>query len=94
VRVASAKNAPPVPPPATFNVNCGTFTGAANVNQQPGYRFQVTACDVAEPGAGKDTFRIDLTGPGGFSYSRQGTISEGNVQIQKQQDIMRLCGAG
>jgi hypothetical protein len=65
----------------TFAGNCATFTGNAKVNEQNGYRFRVNACDVATPGAGKDTFGITVTGPGGFSYSKgPAPITEGNIQ--------------
>jgi hypothetical protein len=46
-----------------FSGNCATFKGNAKVNGQPGYRFSVNACDNADPGAGKDTFEIGVTGP-------------------------------
>jgi len=66
----------------TFAGNCATFTGNAKVNGQSGYRFRANACDVANPGAGKDTFGITVTGPNGFSYSKPPTpITEGNIQM-------------
>jgi hypothetical protein len=65
----------------TFAGNCASFTGDAKVNRQAGYRFRVDACDIAEPGAGKDTFGIRVTGPGGFAYSKgPAPITEGNIQ--------------
>ncbi len=67
----------------TFSVNCASFTGNAKVNQQPGYRFRVSACDNADPGAGKDTFFISVTGPNS-SYSNRGFITSGDIQIHKQ----------
>ncbi len=67
----------------TFSVNCASFTGNAKVNRQPGYRFRVSACDNADPGAGKDTFFISVTGPN-FSYSNGGFITSGDIQIHKQ----------
>src|SRR3989454_3136486 len=70
-------------PSVTFSGNCGTFKGDAKVNQKPGYKYTVNACDNAEPGAGKDTFFISVTGPN-FSYSNGGFITEGNIQIHKQ----------
>jgi hypothetical protein len=54
------------------------------VNQQSGYRFTVTACDLGEPGAGHDFFSIDMTGPNGFTYHKEGTITDGNIQIHSQ----------
>ncbi len=70
-------------PSVTFQGDCGTFKGDAKVNQKPGYTYTVNACDNAEPGAGKDTFFISVTGPN-FSYSNGGVIKSGNIQIHKQ----------
>ncbi|HXA04910.1 MAG TPA: post-COAP-1 domain-containing protein, partial [Bryobacteraceae bacterium] len=70
-------------PSMTFSGNCATFKGDAKVNQQLGYKYTVNACDNGEPGAGKDTFFISVTGPN-FSYSNGGFITEGNIQIHKQ----------
>ena len=67
-----------------FVGSCGTFTGNAKVNGQVGYRFQVQACDVADPGAGKDFFQIRVTGPNSFSYQKGGTITSGNIQMHTQ----------
>lgn len=68
----------------TFQGTCGSFTGNAKVNQNPGYRFRVTACDNGEPGPGQDTFSITVTGPNNFSYSNSGPITDGNIQFHKQ----------
>jgi hypothetical protein len=70
-------------PSVTFSGNCGTFKGDAKVNQNPGYEYTVNACDNADPGAGKDTFFISVTGPN-LSYSNGGFITSGNIQIHKQ----------
>jgi len=70
-------------PAVTFQGNCETFKGDAKVNQKSGYTYTVNACDNAEPGAGKDTFFISVTGPN-FSYSNGGFITSGNIQIHKQ----------
>ncbi len=70
-------------PSVTFSGNCGTFKGDAKVNQKPGYKYTVNACDNGEPGAGKDTFFISVTGSN-FSYSDGGFITEGDVQIHKE----------
>jgi hypothetical protein len=53
------------------------------VNQKPGYKYSVTACDNADPGAGKDTFFISVTGQD-FSYSNGGFINQGDIQIHKE----------
>ncbi len=71
-------------PSMTFSGNCATFKGDAKVNQKPGYTYTVNACDNADPGAGKDTFFISVTGPNNFSYSDGGRITSGNIQIHKQ----------
>src|SRR4029077_2128138 len=68
----------------TFAGNCASFTGNAKVNGQPAYRFRVSACDNAEPGAGKDTFSIRVTGPNNFAYSKgPAPITEGNIQLHQ-----------
>jgi len=71
------------PPSITFSGNCATFKGDAKVNQKPGFSYTVNACDNAEPGAGKDTFFISVTGAN-FSYSNGGFITSGNIQIHTQ----------
>ena len=68
----------------TFSGNCASFTGDATVNQKSGYRFRVSACDNSEPGAGKDTVFISVTGPMSFSYSNGGFITDGNIQAHSQ----------
>jgi hypothetical protein len=70
-------------PMVSFAGNCGQFSGDAKVNQQPGYRYTVSACDNGEPGTGSDTFSIMVTGPM-FSYSNSGTLTGGNIQVHKQ----------
>jgi hypothetical protein len=70
-------------PSMTFSGKCATFKGDAKVNQKPGYTYTVNACDNAEPGAGKDTFFISVTGPN-LSYSNGGFITSGNIQIHSQ----------
>jgi hypothetical protein len=71
-------------PTMTFSGNCGTFSGDAKVNQKLGYKYTVNACDNAEPGAGKDTFFISVSGPMNFNYSNGGPITSGNIQIHKE----------
>ena len=68
----------------TFQGTCGSFTGNAKVNQQPGYRFRVTACDNGDPGPGQDSFSITVTGPNSFTYSNGGPITDGNIQFHSQ----------
>jgi hypothetical protein len=64
----------------TFSGNCASFTGNAKVNGSAGYRFRVDACDNAPSGTPGDTFAIKVTGPGGYSYSNGGPLTEGNIQ--------------
>jgi hypothetical protein len=70
----------------TFSGNCAAFAGNAKVNHQPGYRFQVTACDNGDPnpGSGQDTFNINVTGPN-FSYGQGGTITSGDIELSSNQ---------
>jgi hypothetical protein len=67
----------------TFAGNCATFTGNAKVNEQPGYRFRVNACDVDTSGAGKDTFGITVTGPNVNYMKGPQPITEGNIQMHE-----------
>jgi len=66
------------------------FSGTGRVNGQAGYSFTVWVEDHGEPGAGRDRFRIQITGPGGFNYdsarlaSKGGLLDKGgNIQIHK-----------
>ncbi len=70
-------------PSMMFSGKCATFKGDAKVNQKPGYSYTVNACDNAEPGAGKDTFFISVTGPN-LSYSNGGFIISGDIQIHQE----------
>ena len=64
--------------------SCVTFSGAARVNGADGYSFTVNqACDNGEPGAGKDTLDISVSGPG-LSYRRPGTLTGGNLQFHPE----------
>jgi hypothetical protein len=63
---------------------CVTFSGSARVNNVDGYSFTVNqACDNGEPGIGRDTFYISVSGPG-VSYSRSGTLTGGNLQLHPE----------
>jgi hypothetical protein len=59
---------------------CVSFTGDARVNGRLGYRLAFTVCDNANPGAGADTFTIDVTGPS-FAYHKAGTLSTGDIHL-------------
>lgn len=61
---------------------CVTFGGEARVNGNSGSDFTVTACDLASPGAGIDTFSIDVTGPS-VSYHRSGVLVAGDVKLHR-----------
>ena len=63
---------------------CVKFSGPARVNQADGYRVTVNqACDNGEPGVGRDTFDISVSGPN-LSYSRSGTLTGGNLQLHPE----------
>jgi len=54
-----------------------TISGTANGGS---VNFQVTVTDNAEPGAGSDTFRIDVPA---LAYIRTGTLGGGNIQVHR-----------
>ena len=57
--------------------NTRTFSGSATINGQSGYTFTVTATDNGNPGAGKDTFSIQLSN----GYKASGVLGGGNIQL-------------
>lgn len=61
--------------------NCAQFSGPAKINNTDGYTYEVNACDNGEPGVDSDTFTITGTGPGGFYYTRSGTLTGGNLLL-------------
>lgn len=68
----------------------GVFTGNATMNKVAGYTFTCWVDDLAEPGAGVDKFRVEIKGPGGFTYdsatvaTKGGILDKGgNIQIHK-----------
>ena len=67
----------------------GVFAGTANVNGAPGFTFVAWVEDKAEPGAGVDTFRIQIF-KNGFFYESAATAAApsvldkgGNIQVHK-----------
>jgi len=70
-------------PTVNFSGSCVSVSGSAKVNKQPGYSYTVQACDNGNPGAGNDTFSINVSGAN-FSYSNSGTLTSGNIQVQSQ----------
>jgi hypothetical protein len=70
---------------------CGRFGGFGRMNPKSGgtteqVPFQVFhACDVDEPGVGKDHISIAIgpIGSGGPTYQRHGLLSGGNIQWHK-----------
>jgi hypothetical protein len=70
-------------PSVTFSGSCVSVSGSAEVNQQPGYSYTAQACDNGNPGAGNDTFSINVSGAN-FSYANSGTLTSGNIQMQNQ----------
>jgi hypothetical protein len=58
-----------------------TFSGAGYWNGLPNYRFEISASDRGEPGAGRDTFALTVTSPAGVIVeSVAGVLRSGNVQ--------------
>jgi len=57
--------------------NTRTFSGAAEINGQSGFTYTVTVTDNGEPGAGHDTFSIQLSN----GYSASGILGGGNIEI-------------
>src|SRR5713226_4330022 len=57
--------------------NTRTFSGGATINGQSGFTFTVTATDNGNPGAGKDSFSIQLSN----GYSASGVLGGGNIQL-------------
>ena len=65
----------------TYSGSCVNFIGDAKVNGKlGGYQFTFTACDLSATG-GIGTFAITLTGPGGFTYSKNSTMTKGFVKL-------------
>jgi len=57
--------------------NTRTFSGDAEINGQSGFTYTVTVQDNGEPGAGQDTFSIQLSN----GYSASGILGGGNIEI-------------
>jgi len=57
--------------------NTRTFSGGAEINGQPGFTYTITVQDNGEPGAGHDTFSIQLSN----GYSASGILGGGNIEI-------------
>jgi hypothetical protein len=64
-----------------YNGLCVSFGGDALVNGQSGYTFTFSACDLLTLGTGIGTFSVNLTGPGGFLYTKSAAMTSGYVQI-------------
>jgi VCBS repeat-containing protein len=61
------------------------ISGTAKVNGRSGYQFTVTVHDRGSPGRGRDSYRIQITGPGGFSYdSLDGVLTAGNIKVHRK----------
>jgi VCBS repeat-containing protein len=65
-----------------------TISGAATVNGRSGYGFTLYLDDRGEPGR-KDSFRIVISGPGGFlfdssDFDADGRLWLGNLQVHKK----------
>jgi hypothetical protein len=74
-----------------ISANRVRFKGLATINGAGQYTFKVTADDNAEPGAGIDTFKVEIwmgsvdteNGPPSPKHLTQGTLGGGNIQIHK-----------
>ena len=66
----------------SYSGNCVSFSGDAKVNGQLGYQFVFGACDFSATG-GIGTFSISLTGPAGYSYQKNGTLTTGFVKLHQ-----------
>ena len=70
----------------TLEGQCGRYGGSGQLNFRSGDKVDATfvvnhACDVAEPGVGKDHISISITRTGdGVTYNRHGLLSGGNIQ--------------
>jgi hypothetical protein len=61
------------------SANCVAFGGMGRINDGSGtYRFFIETCDNANPGAGADTFSIDVPDR---PYQKSGTLTEGDIAI-------------
>jgi hypothetical protein len=66
----------------SYSGNCVSFIGDAKVNGQLGYQFSFGACDFSATG-GIGRFAISLTGPAGYSYHNEGTLTTGFVALHQ-----------
>src|SRR2546422_1975137 len=66
----------------SYSGNCVSFIGDAKVNGQLGYQFIFGACDFSATG-GIGSFSISLTGPAGYSYQKNGTLTTGFVKLHQ-----------
>src|SRR5438132_6281767 len=65
-----------------YSGSCVSFIGDAKVNGQLGYQFTFGACDFSATG-GTGSFSISLSGPAGYSYQRNGTLTTGFVKLHQ-----------
>jgi hypothetical protein len=60
---------------------CVSFIADARVNGRLGYGLSFAGCDNANPGAGVDTYTLDATGPGGFTFHIARTVRSGDIKL-------------
>jgi hypothetical protein len=61
-----------------------SFTGDGWWNGNPGYRFEINACDHGEPGRGRDTFSLTVFAPNGqVVATATGVLRDGNIRALK-----------
>lgn len=66
-------------------VDTVTFKGIGHWNGKPNYRFEVSASDRGEPGAGRDTFSVVIKSPSGkVVETMTGVLREGNIQARRR----------
>jgi hypothetical protein len=66
---------------AGSGIDTVTFSGVGAYNGRRGQRFEITATDRGEPGAGLDTFSVVIRSPhGAVVESVSGVLRQGNIQ--------------
>jgi len=65
----------------TPSIDTMVFRGTGELNDVPGYTFEVTAVDAGEPGKGVDVFTLSVSdATGHVVMSVSGTLTGGNIQ--------------
>jgi hypothetical protein len=64
----------------TVSGSCVSYSSNAKVNDKPGYKAVVTACD-GTPDGKADTMSVAVSGPNGINYSVKGAVTSGDVAL-------------